>query len=176
MSVPSVFLKDDKMARAQYHCIELFFDVNGGAASLISAQQAPVIVVDANGDSSQALVNSLLEFDSNGDALSATSTSELAYATACGSTALGTDAVACVIKMAGQVKRSIFASCELFSESSSAWKAEGVKGVDGTVPPNTLTNYLYKTPAGNLFVRFIANGFDSVSSGYMIIRIWCELK
>lgn len=185
MAITSAVLSDSRLANSQYECIELLFNVTGGAASLIAAQQAPLIVVDANGDSTQALVNTLLEVSSS------TSTSELDYATACGATALGVDSFAIVVMCAGQIKRTIAAAANLYTTQALETGGQTdntdvvtipflspafVEGTDGTVPPNTLTNYLYKTPAGNLYSRFVVKGFDAASSAYMHVKLWVVLK
>lgn len=174
MSVPSYISSDAKHASSQWAEVCWILTADSGALTFNGALKPPAIVVDANGDSTQALVNTLLEVDSAGAALSAASTSELDYATACGATALGTDSFAIIAKI-GDVKRVVAASAQMFSGASSATVAEAIAS-STTVPPNTLTNYCYATPAGNLFVRFVLTGADAASNKIVVVRAWVELK
>lgn len=166
-------LRDSKLASSQsFQTILVVGAIASGVFTLTSAYGLPAIAVDANGDSSQAAVNELLEFDSAGVALSAVSTSEIDYATACGSTALGTDAIAVIVKC-GDVKKVLGAEIIHYGASSAAL-VQYVAGTT-TVPPNTLTETLYKTPAGNIFLRAVVTGADA-ADGQIVMRIHVQVK
>jgi len=166
-------LRDSQLAASQnLQTITLVASIASGALTLVSTYAVPAIAVDAAGDSTQAAVNALLEFDSAGVALSTTSTSEIAYTTACGATALGVDAIAVIVKC-GDVKKVLGAEIIQY-QAASAIVGQYVAGTT-TVPPDTLTETLYKTPAGNIFLRAVLTGCDT-TDGVIVIRIHCLMK
>jgi hypothetical protein len=175
MANPAMKLSEARLEAAQPNELYFVLKANGGALTFQAVYSQPAIVVDANGDSSQSAVNSLLEVDSAGAALSSSSTSELDYSTACGSTALGTDAFAIIAKC-GDIKRIQYAEAYMPSGTSSAVVCEGVLTNGSTVPPNTLTNCAYVTPAGNLFLRFVLTGVDAASNKPVIVKALVEYK
>lgn len=165
--------RDSQLAASQnLQTIILAGSVVSGAFTLNTVNGVPAIAVDAAGDSSQAAVNALLEVDSAGVALSTTSTVEIDYVTACGSTALGIDAIAVIVKC-GDVRKVVGAEIVQY-KASSAVVGQYVAGTT-TVPPNTLTETLYKTPAGNIFLRAILTGADA-ADGDIVIRIRAYVK
>lgn len=148
-----------RLASAQPLEIKLFFTVTSGAVSFLGTKNLPPVIFGvAAGDFTQAAVNALLEKDSSGASLSASSTSEIDTTVAFGSTAMGVDAFGFVVYTAGQVDYVIGATAILHQAS------EDVKFVSRvTSLPNTLTAGLLVTPAGNLAGRVILTGLDSAT-------------
>lgn len=183
-------LRDEKLATSQPHVIDLFFNVTAGVVSLLSNHFPPVIAGEVATPFTQAAANALLELDSDGDALSTTSTDEIAATTAFGTTAMGVDAVGVLLMTGGQIKRAIGMKAMLLNGT-----AEGATGTLGNITnlnagsdavvgrfvkpttsaPNTLTEALYVTPAGNLAARAIITGLDA-ATGVLHLQIYVEWK
>lgn len=160
-------LDSSQLAASQPSVLRLFFSVTSGAVThLLSRDLPPVVFGVASGDFTQAAVNKLLEKDSSGADLSASSTAEVDVATAFGATAMGVDAFGFVIQFRGQVARCAGAMAYLFPGT------EDVKFTPQTATlPNTLTQGLLVTPAGNLAGRVIPTGLDS-ATGQLVIEIY----
>jgi len=172
-----ITLRHDKLQRSQLTTLRFMFSVTttGVVALLTAAPAAGIIIGTTATPFTIALVNALLEFDSAGVALSATSTSELTTTTMFGATAMGTDAFGIVIATGGQVKKAHWIRALAHSNSSSAVKSE-CKGADTTEPGNSLASALWTTPAGNVAARLVVNGVDSLTAGFLEIAVGVVLK
>ncbi len=122
-----------------------------------------------------AAVNALLKFDSTGTALSTTSTAELTPTTCLDATSMGTDAMGFVLDCGGQIKTALWMEASLNGTASSVPLGESVIAVT-TEPTSSLSNALYKTPAGNLMGRVIMTGLDAATAGELFIRIYVLVK
>lgn len=170
MSLQALTLANSRLAASQPQALKLVFKITAGAPSqLLTKNLPPVIFGTAEGDFTQAAVNALLAKDSSGDDLSATSTSEIDTTVAFGSTAMGVDAFGFVIACDGQVDNVLGMEATLYDAEQ-----------DNFVPkvaalPDTLTEGLLITPAGNLAGRVIPTGLDA-ETGYLAITIYFYSK
>lgn len=152
------------LAESQPHKLTLVFDLASGTPTQVAGQGAPLLFGTAAGDFSQAAVNDLLEFDKDGERLSATSTSEVDASTAFGSTAMGIDAFACVVACGGQVEDVYLLEYAMYDDAVIGAVAKS------SSLPDTLTEQLVITPAGNLVFRAIPTGLDS-ETGHLVVTI-----
>ena len=170
MSLQALTLTDSRIAASQPHVLHLVFTITAGAPTqLLTKNLPPVIFGVAAGDFTQAAVNALLAKDSNGDDLSASSTAEIDTTVAFGSTAMGVDAFGFVISCDGQID-------DVLGMEATLYDAEQ----DNFVPkaaslPDTLTEGLFITPAGNLAGRVIPTGLDA-ETGYLSLKIYFYSK
>lgn len=148
-----------RLAAAQPSQVKLFFTVTSGVATLIGIRNTPPVIVGvAAADFTQAAVNALLEKNSAGVDLTASSTAEIDTTVAFGSTAMGVDSLGFVLYMAGQVDYVLGATAILHQASEDVRFVSRVTSL-----PNTLTAGLFVTPAGNLAGRVILTGLDSAT-------------
>lgn len=158
-------LTQSQLAVSQPHSLKLVFTITAGAPTqLLTKNLPPVIFGTAASDFTQAAVNALLEKDSNGDSLSATSTAEIDTSVAFGSTAMGVDAFGFVIACDGQVDDVLGMEATLYDAEQDNFVAKA------TSLPDTLTEGLLVTPAGNLAGRVIPTGLDA-ETGYLVLTI-----
>lgn len=158
-------LTQSQLAASQPHSLKLVFTITAGAPTqLLTKNLPPVIFGTAAGDFTQAAVNALLEKDSNGDSLSATSTAEIDTSVAFGSTAMGVDAFGFVIACDGQVDDVLGMEATLYDAEQDNFVAKAA------ALPDTLTEGLLVTPAGNLAGRVIPTGLDA-ETGYLVLTI-----
>lgn len=166
----SLTLANSQLASSQPHVLHLVFKITAGAPTqLLTKDLPPVIFGTAAGDFTQAAVNALLEKDSTGAALSATSTAEIDTTVAFGSTAMGIDAFGLVVACDGQIDNVLGMEATLYDAEQ-----------DNFVPkvsslPDTLTEGLLITPAGNLVARVIPTGLDA-ETGYLALKIYFYSK
>lgn len=165
MGLQALTLEDSRLAASQPHVLHLVFTITAGAPTqLLTKNLPPVIFGVAAGDFTQAAVNALLDAD-----LSATSTAEIDTTVAFGATAMGVDAFGFVISCAGQID-------DVLGMEATLYDAEQ----DNFVPkaaslPDTLTQGLLITPAGNLAGRVIPTGLDA-ETGYLSLKIYFYSK
>lgn len=149
-------LTQSQLAASQPHTLTLAFVVTSGAVTqLLTSSKLPIIFGTAAGDFTQAAVNALL---------GSSGTDEIDTSVAFGSTAMGVDAFGFVLDCDGQIKDVIGLESTLYAVEQ-----------DNFVPkvaslPNTLTEGLLITPAGNLAGRVIPTGLDA-ATGYLIVKI-----
>lgn len=171
--MPAMLYANEGIEIGQPHELTFYIQCAAGSFSLLNKGASQVILIDANGDSSQTAVNALLKYDSAGAELSSSSTSEVDYATSAHATAMGTDSFLLVINMKQQVKEALGAYAVLGGAASSAIVGE-VFGASAS-QTNTLTNMLYKTPGGNLVCRAVVTGADA-SSDVIVLKIHVYMK
>lgn len=170
MSLQALTLANSRLAASQPHALKLVFTITAGAPTqLLTKNLPPVIFGTATGDFTQAAVNALLEKDSDGADLSTTSTAEIDTSVAFGATAMGVDAFGFVIACDGQIDNVLGMEATLYDAEQ-----------DNFVPkvtslPDTLTEGLLVTPAGNLAGRVIPTGLDA-ETGYLALTIYFYSK
>jgi hypothetical protein len=148
-----------RLAASQPSEIKIFLTVTSGAITLLGVKNTPPIIAGvAAGDFTQAAVNALLEKDSTGAYLSASSTAEIDTTVAFGSTAMGVDSLGFVLSTAGQIDTVLGMTAVLLQGSEDSKFAARVTSL-----PDTLTAGLFVTPAGNLAGRVILTGLDSAT-------------
>lgn len=166
MGLSSLELVDSRLSSSQPHVLQFYFTVTGGAVTQVLTKNLPPIIFGtAAGDFTQAAVNALLEYDSNGDPLSAASTSEIDTSVAFGSTAMGIDAFGFVISCGGQIADVAGVEAIAYIATEDGKFAAKVSSL-----PDTLTAGLLVTPAGNLVGRVIPTGLDA-GTGVLVLKI-----
>lgn len=149
-------LTQSQLAASQPHTLTLAFVVTSGVVTqLLTKNLPPIIFGTTAGAFTQAAVNALL---------GSSGTDEIDTSVAFGSTAMGVDAFGFVLDCDGQIENVIGLESTLYAVEQ-----------DNFVPkvsslPDTLTEGLLVTPAGNLAGRVIPTGLDA-ATGYLIIKI-----
>lgn len=164
-------LENSRLAASQPHKLTLVFTITAGAPTQLLTKNLPPVVfgVATGGDLAQGPINALLEKDSNGEELSASSTSEIDASVAFGSTAMGVDAFGFVIACDGQVDEVLGMEATLYDAEQDNFVPKA------TSLPDTLTEGLLVTPAGNLAGRVIPTGLDA-ETGYLALHIYFYSK
>jgi len=165
MTLRAFELWNEKLSKSQ--AAELVFVVGNTAAKTVSnPASAPIEVFFDTAAGNQATIDALLG-----------SSSEFVAATALGSTAMGTDAVALVIDCDGQIAELLAVQIES-AQTAGGTPADSSRTIlaQATAPADTLTAAAYKSSAGNLIVRAVLGNLDSVTSGALLVRALVKLK
>lgn len=158
-----------EMQRNECIVSEFVITASSGAPTISANYLAyPVFIGGVSTDFTQALVDAFLG-----------STSEFAVTTAFGSTAMGTDMFGFVLNLQGQAARALWVQSVMQTSTQAnagvANLAQGA-GTVTTVLPNTLTNGLAVTTAGNLYGRIVTAGFDTGATNILLVRVAWSAK
>jgi hypothetical protein len=169
MATFSKEIPDERLKASQVDELSLDFVITGAKTMRqVAGQNAPVITLFDNGDSSQTAVDALLGV-----------ASDVTYATSFGSTAMGTDAIGFVIAHGSAMD---LVSVEAITyQTAGGTPANTYAIVEGarqatTALANTLTNGCAVTPSGHIYGRVIAANADSTTAGRLKLRIKYRAK
>lgn len=152
----SLTLTQSQLASSQPHTLILAFTITAGVPTqLLTSGKLPAIFGVAAGDFTQAAVNALL---------GSAGTDEIDTSVAFGSTAMGVDAFGFVLDCDGQVEDVLGLESTLYAVEQDNFVGKV------TSLPDTLTEGLFITPAGNLAGRVIPTGLDA-ATGTLVIKI-----
>jgi hypothetical protein len=164
-------LNSARLASSQPYELHFFFTVTAGAVTHLATKNIPPVIFGTTaGAFTQATVNALLSPDADGNDYSASSTSEIDTTVAFGATAMGVDAFGMVIYCANQCETVLGVKADFYPGTEDSKFAVKVASL-----PNTLTEGIFVTPAGNLALRVLPTGLDS-GTGTLLITVYYVSK
>lgn len=165
-------LKNEKLARSQYHVLDNILTVTGAKTSADQAYPyaAPILYGYDATDLTQTLVESFLG-----------RTSQIVCATAFGSTAMGTDVLGFVVDMSGLYTPGASTNngqCKYVAGVEAIYTtAAGAQATSGlwlpgvtTALPNTLASAVSVSPDGDIYGHLVLTGLDAATAGYVHLR------
>lgn len=169
---PLVF-KNEKLSRSQYPVIDAILTITGAKTSADQnyPYTAPILFGYDAADMVQANVEAFLGH-----------TSQIVCATAFGSTALGTDALAFVIDMGGLIQVATglsgggqaaqLSGVEVVFTTAAGAQAASALWVPGSrsALPNTLASAAAVSPDGDIYGHVVLTGLDAATAGYVHLR------
>ncbi len=152
----------DKLQRGEAIITSLFFTIT--AAKTVTDHAANSVLTTFDALSAQSVIDNFLN-----------STNEILL-TGFSSTAMGTGAFGFIVDMGGQMQSLISCSVILRSGTDLATVAETTMISDATALPNTLTNNIQVTSAGNLGGHVVFTGLDAMTAGQIEIKLVWRAK
>lgn len=161
MGTPSYILANDALARHQKASIELIYDVTGAKTGKLAALPPQAIVGYDAADFTQGAIDALLG-----------STNEF-LATAFGSTAMATDAIALVLNCGGQV--AAVHGVEILALAGTT-QTQQVGLVAAMADSSAAVARVAKSAQGNLALQCVVTDLDAATAGKLLIKILVDLK
>lgn len=177
MSMPGYFAWNESLQRSIPTVIPVALKITGAKAVSNFLNLPIVTTFDAGMDTAAEITA----------ALPAISTDEFVAATAFGSTAMGTDALAIVVDCGGQVREVKYVEVLVFGGSdANITSMNGVTGANpvlgisfqgqATALTNALTNQATASSVGNIGTHFAVTGLDALTAGMVVVRFHVTLK
>jgi hypothetical protein len=155
---PGLFFWQDKLGRTNPHCVVFNFKITGAKAVSQLPAGLPVLT-SFDAIASQAVIDDFLG-----------TTNEFLLA-AFDATAMGTDAFACIVNMAGQVD-TLYAVEAYFDDGTQVANAIAAAGLTAS----TLAYEAATGANGNMAVRVVLTGLDAATSGILSIKMYFKSK
>ena len=152
----------DKLQRGEPITTNLYWKITAAKTVEDLAANAALVTFDAL--SAQSVIDNFLG-----------STNEFLL-TGFSSTAMGTDAIGMVVDMGGQLSKLESISLILRSGTSFATVAEKTLWSDATALPNTLTDNVQVSSAGNIAFHAVMTGIDALTAGQIELKIVWRAK
>jgi hypothetical protein len=160
MTSPGLFFWQDKIGKTNPHVVDFTFQITA-AKTITNVPVGTPVLTSFDAIASQSVINDFL------------GTTDEFLVAAFDATAMGTDAFACIVNMAGQVD-DLF-KVEYYIDDGST-HADVAKLPVATLTASSLSTQCAKGAYGNMALRLVYTGLDALTSGIICIRFYFKSK
>lgn len=158
MSKMSLAYYNDQLGKVDPHVTQLVFDITGAkASSPIPANSASLVAYDAI--ASQSVIDDFL------------GTTNEFLVSAFDATAMGTDAIACIVNMCGQMKQLVYVEVLVYSGTGGATLTSRAVQASSALTASTLATEAAVGASGNVAVKAVVTGLDALTDGTIVVRL-----
>jgi len=157
MSKMSLAYYNDQLGKVDPHVTQLVFDITGAkASSPIPANSASLVAYDAI--ASQSVIDDFL------------GTTNEFLVSAFDATAMGTDAIACIVNMCGQMKQLVYVEVLVYSGTGGATLTSRAVQASSALTGSLATEAAVGA-SGNVAVKAVVTGLDALTDGTIVVRL-----